>query len=299
MIAVLMGGNSAERDISLSSGESVYRSLKNQNIDCFKFDWLGDNLSNLWAQNFDKAFIMLHGRGGEDGYIQRQLEQRNIAYTGSNAYVSEQCMCKAKTKDIWSKYDLKLSPWVVVHTGVAIPEINFPLPWVIKPASEGSSVGISKVEYSFQLKHALELAFKYDNDVLIEQWIEGNEYTVSILNGEPLPVIQIKTDRVFYDYESKYISNATQYLCPCGLSNIDEEYLQEIAIQAFNVMGAKTWGRIDLILDKNNTPYLLEINTIPGMTSHSLMPMAAKAFGLNFNGLVLAILSKTTTLNII
>ncbi|SHN89904.1 D-alanine--D-alanine ligase [bacterium endosymbiont of Bathymodiolus sp. 5 South] len=291
MIAVLMGGNSAERDVSLNSGASIYKSLKNQNIDCFKFDWLGDNLNQLWAQNFDKAFIALHGRGGEDGTIQRQLEKRNIAYTGSNANASKQCMDKAKTKDIWKQHNLALSPWIVANIGQAIPEIDFPLPWAVKPILEGSSVGISKVEDMSQLKPALKLAFKYDDTVLIEKWIEGSEYTVSILNGKPLPVIQIKVDQGFYDYQSKYISDATQYLCPCGLSNADEKHLQEIALQAFNVMGAKTWGRVDFILDKNNTPYLLEINTVPGMTSHSLVPMAAKASGLSFDELVLAIVN--------
>ena len=292
MIAVLMGGNSAERDVSLNSGEAVYKSLKNQHIDCFKFDWSGDNLNELWMQNFDKAFIALHGRGGEDGYIQQQLEQRNIDYTGSNASASEQCMNKAKTKDIWKQHDLPLSPWIVANIGKTVANIDFPLPWAVKPILEGSSVGISKVEDMSQLKPALELAFKYDDTALIEQWIEGNEYTVSILNGKPLPVIQIKTDHKFYDYESKYFSDTTQYLCPCGLSNANEKHLQEIAMQAFDMMSAKTWGRVDFILDKNNTPYLLEINTVPGMTSHSLVPMAAKASGLSFDELVLAILNE-------
>ncbi|SFV87316.1 D-alanine--D-alanine ligase [hydrothermal vent metagenome] len=290
-IAVLMGGNSAEREISLNSGNAVYDALKNQGINCFKFDWKGDNLEELWMQNFDKAFIALHGRGGEDGTIQKQLEQRNIAYTGSNAYASKKCMNKAKTKDIWKQHGLPLSPWVVANTGQTVPEIDFPLPWAVKPILEGSSVGISKVENSSQLKPALELAFKYDDTALIEQWIEGGEYTVSILNGKPLPVIQIKINQGFYDYESKYLSNDTQYLCPCGLSNVDEKQLQKIAMQAFTMMGAKTWGRVDFILDQDNAPYLLEINTVPGMTSHSLVPMAAKANGLNFNKLVLAILN--------
>jgi D-alanine-D-alanine ligase len=291
IIAVLIGGNSAERGVSLHSGESIYKSLKNQNINCFKFDWSGDNLDELWTQDFDKVFIALHGRGGEDGTIQKQLEQRNITYTGSDAYASEQCMDKAKTKDIWRQHGLPLSPWIVANTGQTVPEINFPLPWTLKPVSEGSSLGISKVEGISQLEPALKLAFKYDDAVLIEKWVEGNEYTVSILNDQPLPVIQIKTDHKFYDYESKYFSDTTQYLCPCGLSNTDEKHLQAIAMQAFNVMGAKTWGRIDFILHKNNIPYLLEINTVPGMTSHSLVPIAAKASGLSFDELVLAILN--------
>lgn len=291
MIAVLMGGNSAERTVSLDSGEAVYNALKNQGINCFKFDWHGDNLNQLWTQKFDKAFIVLHGRGGEDGYIQQQLEQRDIAYTGSNSVVSEQCMSKATTKDIWKQYNLPLPPSVLAEIGCQIANINFPLPWAVKPILEGSSVGISKVETATELDKALKLAWQYDECAMIEQWIDGGEYTVSILNGKILPVIQIKVAQGFYDYKSKYLTDDTQYLCPCGLTNADEQLLKKIAMRAFTVIGAKTWGRVDFILDKNNAPYLLEINTVPGMTSHSLVPMAAKADGLSFDELVLAILN--------
>lgn len=294
MIAVLMGGNSAEREVSLNSGETVYQSLKKQNIDCFKFDFSGDNLNQLWEQNFDKVFIALHGRGGEDGYIQKQLEERNIAYTGSGSDASKKCMDKVKTKDIWRQHGLPTAPSVVANIGQTPPEIDFALPWAVKPVLEGSSVGISKVEKLPQLKFALDLAFKYDDTVLIEKWIEGNEYTTSILNGKALPVVQIKVDQGFYDYQSKYLSSTTQYLCPCGLSSADEKHLQKIVIQAFEVMGAKTCGRVDFILDKNNTAYLLEINTIPGMTSRSLLPMAAKVAGLSFDVLVLEILKESS-----
>lgn len=200
-------------------------------------------------------------------------------------------MNKAKTKDIWKQHGLPLSPWVVANTGQTVPEIDFPLPWAVKPILEGSSVGISKVENVLDLDKALKLAWQYDEVALIEQWIDGGEYTVSILNGKTLPVIQIKINQGFYDYESKYLSDDTQYLCPCGLSDTNEKQLQKIAMQAFVVMGAKTWGRVDFILNKDNTPYLLEVNTVPGMTSHSLVPMAAKANGLSFDELVLAILN--------
>lgn len=291
MIAVLMGGNSAERDVSLLSGEAVYQSLKNQGIDCFKFDWQGDNLSELWAQNFDKAFIALHGRGGEDGFIQQQLEQRNIAYTGTDANSSKKCMNKAISKDIWARDDLPLCASVLANMGEPVPDIDFPLPWAVKPILEGSSIGISKVTDYQQLQNALDLAWQYDTQALIEQWIEGEEYTVSILNGKALPVIKIIADNGFYDYESKYLSNTTQYLHPCGLLALDEAQLQAIALRAFELTGAATWGRIDFILDKQQTPYLLEINTVPGMTSHSLVPMAAKALGMSFDALVLAILN--------
>jgi D-alanine-D-alanine ligase len=291
MIAVLMGGNSAEREVSLNSGEAVYNALKKRNIECFKFDWKGDNLDELWSKKFNKAFIVLHGRGGEDGYIQQQLEDRNIAYTGTNSSASEQCMNKATTKAIWEQHNLPLALSVLATIGEDIPIIDFPLPWAVKPILEGSSIGISKVGNANELDKALELAWQYDSQALIEQWIEGDEYTVTILNKEILPVIQIKSGHGFYDYESKYHSDETQYLCPCGLSDEIEKKLQSIALNAFNIMNAKTWGRVDFILDKNNTPYLLEINTVPGMTSHSLVPMAAKASGLSFDELVIAILN--------
>jgi len=291
MIAVLMGGNSAERAVSLNSGEAVYQSLKNQAIECFQFDWQGDNLDDLWSKSFDKAFIVLHGRGGEDGYIQKQLEQRNITYTGTNSSASEQCMNKATTKSIWAQHDLPLATSVLANIGEPTPIINFPLPWAVKPILEGSSIGISKVAHAKELDKALELAWQYDDQALIEQWIEGGEYTVSILGGNTLPVIQIIADHGFYDYESKYHSDETQYLCPCGLSNALEQQLQSIALKAFNIMGAKNWGRVDFILDKDQMPYLLEINTVPGMTSHSLVPMAATAIGLSFDELVLEILN--------
>jgi D-alanine-D-alanine ligase len=291
MIAVLMGGNSAERAVSLNSGEAVYQALKNQNIECFKFDWQGDNLDELWSQSFDKAFVVLHGRGGEDGTIQQQLEQRNITYTGTNSSASELCMNKAMTKSIWAQHDLPLAPSVLANNGKSTPIIDFPLPWAVKPILEGSSIGISKVTHAEELDKALALAWQYDDQALIEQWIEGGEYTVSILDGKTLPVIQIIADHGFYDYESKYHSDETQYLCPCDLPNTLEQQLQSIALDAFNIMGAKTWGRVDFILDKDQKPYLLEINTVPGMTSHSLVPMAAKAIGLSFDELVLTILN--------
>lgn len=291
MIAVLMGGNSAEREVSLNSGKAVYDALKKQNIECFKFDWEGDNLDELWSKKFDKAFIVLHGRGGEDGYIQQQLEDRNIAYTGTNSSASEQCMNKAITKTIWGQHNLPLAPSVLAINGEDTPIIDFPLPWAVKPILEGSSIGISKVSDANELNKALALAWQYDSQALIEQWIEGGEYTVTILNKETLPVIQIKAGHGFYDYESKYHSDETQYLCPCKLSDEIEKKLQSIALNAFNIMNAKTWGRVDFILDKYNTPYLLEINTVPGMTSHSLVPMAAKASGLSFDELIIAILN--------
>ena len=290
MIAVLMGGYSAEREISLMSGKGVYKALLKNNIECFPFDLTKDNLDKLWIKEFDKAFIVLHGRGGEDGYIQSLLDKRKIPFTGSGVEASNLCMNKVHTKDVWLKHELPLSPSIVATQGKPINPIDFPLPWAIKPTLEGSSIGITKVENKSELKIALELAWQYNDEALIEHWIEGDEYTVAILDNQALPSIKIISDHDFYDYDSKYFSNKTEYLCPSDLSDQQEKNIREIAMKAFNLTGASGWGRADFILDKDKNPYLLEINTVPGMTSHSLVPMAAKAAGMNFEQLVLKIL---------
>ena len=290
MIAVLMGGYSAEREISLLSGEAVYKSLCESKIDCFPFDLNDKNLDELWKLKFHKAFIVLHGRGGEDGFIQTELMKKNISFTGSDAKSSSLCMDKALTKDLWKKHNLPLSDSIVVNKGETPPSISFPQPWAVKPTLEGSSIGISKVSKKTELDSALNEAFQYGNQALVEQWIEGEEYTVSILNNQALPSIKITSDHDIYDYHSKYFSNKTEYLCPSDLTDEQELNLQNIAIKAFKLTGASGWGRVDFILDKEKNPFLLEINTVPGMTSHSLVPMAAKASNLSFNELVLRIL---------
>ena len=290
MIAVLMGGYSAEREISLMSGKAVYKALLKNNVECFSFDLTDDNLDKLWIKEFDKAFIVLHGRGGEDGYIQSLLDKRKIPFTGSGVEASNLCMNKAHTKDVWLKHELPLSPSIVATQGKPIDPIDFPLPWAVKPTMEGSSIGITKVENKNELNTALELAWQYNDEALIEHWIEGDEYTVAILGNQALPSIKIMSDHDFYDYDSKYFSNKTEYLCPSDLSDQQEKNIREIAMKAFNLTGASGWGRADFILDKDKNPYLLEINTVPGMTSHSLVPMAAKAAGMNFEQLVLKIL---------
>ena len=290
MIAVLMGGYSTEREISLMSGKAVYKALLKNNVECFPFDLTEDNLDKLWIKEFDKAFIVLHGRGGEDGYIQSLLDKRKIPFTGSGVDASNLCMNKANTKDVWLKHELPLSPSIVATQGKPIDPIDFPLPWAVKPTMEGSSIGITKVENKNELDTALELAWQYNNEALIEHWIEGDEYTVAILGNQALPSIKIISDHDFYDYDSKYFSNKTEYLCPSDLSEQQEKNIRTIAMKAFNLTGASDWGRVDFILDKNKNPYLLEINTVPGMTSHSLVPMAAKAAGMNFEQLVLKIL---------
>ena len=290
MIAVLMGGYSAEREISLMSGKAVYKALLKNNVECFPFDLTEDNLDKLWIKEFDKAFIVLHGRGGEDGYIQSLLDKRKIPFTGSGVEASNLCMNKAHTKDVWLKHELPLSPSIVATQGKPIDPIDFPLPWAVKPTMEGSSIGITKVENKNELDTALELAWQYNDEALIEHWIEGDEYTVAILGNQALPSIKIMSDHDFYDYDSKYFSNKTEYLCPSDLSDQQEKNIRAIAMKAFNLTGASGWGRADFILDKDKNPYLLEINTVPGMTSHSLVPMAAKAAGMNFEQLVLKIL---------
>ncbi len=286
-----MGGYSAEREISLLSGNAVYQALIDSKIDCFSFDLNDKNLDELWKMKFNKAFIVLHGRGGEDGFIQSELNKKNIPFTGSNAKSSALCMDKAITKDLWKKHSLPISESIVVTKGDTLESISFPLPWAVKPTLEGSSIGITQVKNESELDSALEEAFKYGNQALVEQWIDGDEYTVSILNNNALPSIKITSDHDIYDYHSKYFSSKTQYLCPSDLTSQQELNLQNIALEAFNLTGASGWGRVDFILDKDRNPFLLEINTVPGMTSHSLVPMAAKASNMSFNDLVIKILN--------
>jgi D-alanine-D-alanine ligase len=273
------------------SGKAVYKALLKNNVECFPFDLTEDNLDKLWTKEFDKAFIVLHGRGGEDGYIQSQLDKRKIPFTGSGVEASNLCINKAITKDVWLKHELPLSPSIVATQGKTINSIDFPLPWAVKPTMEGSSIGITKVEDKSELDAALELAWQYNDEALIEHWIKGDEYTVAILGNQALPSIKIISDHDIYDYHSKYFSNKTEYLCPSDLSDQQEKNIQTIAMNAFNLTRASGWGRVDFILDKDKNPYLLEINTVPGMTSHSLVPIAAKVAGMNFEQLVLKILN--------
>ena len=291
MIAVLMGGYSAERKISLLSGNAVYQALLRSNVDCFSFDLNHENLDSLWEKEFDKAFIVLHGRGGEDGYIQSELMKKGIPFTGSSALASNLCMNKATTKDLWDKHSLPLSRSIVALKGQNLDSIDFPLPWAVKPTLEGSSLGITKVNNQNELDDALKTAWQYNDEALIEQWVEGDEYTVAILDNKTLPSIKIISENDIYDYHSKYNSNKTEYLCPSGLTIEQEKKIQMIALKAFNLTGASSWGRVDFILDNNKNPYLLEINTVPGMTSHSLVPIAAKASGISFEELVIKILN--------
>ncbi len=291
MIAVLMGGWSQEREISLKSGEAVYNSLKAQGIESFKFDVKKNNLEELFSKKISKAFIILHGRGGEDGYIQSELEKRYIPYTGSKVFASKLAMDKLRTKAVWASNSLPIAPSIEYSEGIKFDDIKFTLPWAVKPILEGSSIGINKVEKKSQFIKAINNAKKFDSKIMIEKWIEGDEYTVSILKNQALPVIKVKVKNGFYDYEAKYKSNSTQYIIPSGLSKEKEKELQNLSLKAFDLIKAKDWGRVDIMRDNDGKPYLLELNTVPGMTSHSLVPMAANAAAISFDELVYKILN--------
>ncbi|MER2491894.1 D-alanine--D-alanine ligase [Catenovulum sediminis] len=294
-IAVLYGGNSAEREISLKSGRAVYQALINSQHDAELIDTRETSPLLLKQMGFQKAFIALHGRGGEDGVIQGVLEYLALPYTGSRVLGSALAMDKIRSKQVWLSCGLPTAQYVRVTPNQKIDyaqiftrlgDILF-----VKPAREGSSIGMSRVDSPDQLESAVANAFEFDQDVLIEQFINGPEYTVSILDGQALPVISMQPERVFYDYEAKYLSNSTQYHCPCGLSAEDEKQVQELALQAYSALDASGWGRVDLMRAEDGTFYLLEANTIPGMTEKSLVPMAAKAAGISFEQLVSRILA--------
>jgi D-alanine-D-alanine ligase len=291
-VAVLMGGLSAERDVSLKSGAAVLSALQQRNVDAHGVD-VGENIIEvLQAGNFDRAFIILHGRGGEDGVIQAVLETLRIPFTGSGVLGSALCMDKIKSKQVWRAAGLSTPPFTVLdeqsHWFEMAAELGLPI--AVKPVREGSSLGTTRVELSENLEDAWRTAAKFDDEVMAEPWVEGDEYTVAILAGKALPVIRLDTPREFYDYEAKYESNDTSYHCPCGLDKKTEQRLQELALKAFNVLGARAWGRVDLIMGVNGQPWLLENNTVPGMTDHSLVPMAAKEAGIEFDELVWRIL---------
>lgn len=291
-VAVLMGGRSAEREISLKSGHAVLDALLAQGIDAHKIDAGIDVSEQLRTGDFDRAFVVLHGRGGEDGEIQGVLQSLALPFTGSDMTSAVLSMNKNISKQLWRHQGLPTAEFeqVTAESDVYSVVENLGLPIIIKPVNEGSSIGMSKVNSAEELKSAIELAVQFDAEVIAEQWITGEEYTVAVLGGKALPVIQLKTPHEFYDFEAKYQSNTTQYLCPCGLDEDAEKHCQQIAIQAFNSLRMSGWGRVDFMRDESGQFYLLEANSIPGMTDHSLVPMAAKQAGLTFEQLVWAIL---------
>lgn len=294
-VAVLLGGKSAERAVSLDSGRAVLAALKRSGIDAHEFDPQRTSVTEL--VEFDRAFIVLHGRGGEDGQIQGVLEWLNIPYTGTGVQGSAIGMDKVKTKQVWQGSELPTAPYRLVqkNSDFAAVIAQLGLPLMIKPVHEGSSIGMSKVEKIEDFDLALSKASSHDSVVMAEQWISGREFTVVILNGEALPVIRLQPpkDVAFYDFEAKYKRNDTTYGLPSGLSESEEKHLQQLALRAFIAVGASGWGRIDAMQDDNGQFWLLEVNTVPGMTDHSLVPKAAQAVGLNFDALCIRILEQT------
>ncbi|HEX7248959.1 MAG TPA: D-alanine--D-alanine ligase [Burkholderiales bacterium] len=291
-VAVLLGGKSAEREVSLKSGGMVLAALKRKGIDAHPFDPSERKLEDLSREKFDRAFIALHGRFGEDGTMQAILEWLGLPYTGSGVLASALAMDKLRTKRIWSSEKLPTAPWEVLtkDTNFRIAARRLGTPLFVKPASEGSSVGMTKVKRPGDLEEAFALAVNYDPVVLAEKFIDGPELTCAIVGEQVLPIIRIETPREFYDYEAKYLANDTRYLIPCGVPKKKEEELQALCLRAFQVIGCRGWGRVDLMLDRRGRPYLLEINTSPGMTDHSLVPMAAKAVGISYEDLCVRIL---------
>ncbi|MCK5889524.1 MAG: D-alanine--D-alanine ligase [Methylococcales bacterium] len=291
-VAVLMGGASAEREISINSGNAVFNALKALNVNATVVDIGEDPISALTSQPFDHAFNVVHGRGGEDGVLQSILELLKIPYTGSGVMASALSMDKIRTKLCWQGAGLSTPKWFLLKNeddiAPCIEHLGFPV--IIKPAKEGSSIGMSKANNAEELKKALALALPYQCDVYAEAWVNGVEYTAAVVNDEALPIIRLETPHEFYDFEAKYRSTSTEYHCPCGLIPEQEEQLKALALEACQVIGVSGWGRVDLFIDAAGNAQLIEVNTVPGMTDHSLVPMAAKASGTNFNELVWRIL---------
>ena len=291
-VAVLMGGWAAEREVSLKSGKAVLEGLLEAGIDAHAVDVGRDVLSVLNNGNFDCVFNMLHGRGGEDGDIQGALEILQIPYTGSGVMASAISMDKLMTKRIWTGSGLPTPAFEILTTesdfGGIVEKLGLPV--IVKPAQEGSSIGMSKVCEAGQLKAAYEKAAEFDNIVFAEQWVTGQEYTIAILGDKVLPPIHIETNTDFYDFDAKYESNETQYNCPCGLDAAAENSLNALSKTAFDIVGAEGWGRVDVMRDNIGTFWLIEVNSCPGMTDHSLVPMAAKQQGMSFSELTVEIL---------
>ena len=291
-VAVLFGGKSAEREVSLKSGSMVLAALRKKGVDAHPFDPKERDLLDLVKERFQRVFVALHGRFGEDGTVQGVLEWLGIPYTGSGVLASALAMDKVRTKRIWAAEKLPTAPHAVLDRGTDLKAVAKRLgtPMFVKPASEGSSVGMTKVKKAGDLEEAYALAVNYDPVVIAEKFIDGPELTAAILGERVLPVIRIETPREFYDYEAKYIANDTQYLIPCGVSEKKEKELQALCLKAFKALGCRGWGRVDLMLDKRGKPYLLEVNTSPGMTDHSLVPMAARAVGISYEDLCVEVL---------
>jgi D-alanine-D-alanine ligase len=291
-VAVLLGGRSAERAISLRSGHAVLDALLRKGVDAHPFDPSEQHMEQLLQQGFNRAHIALHGRYGEDGTVQGALELMGIPYTGSGVMASALAMDKWRTKLLWEAAGITTPHHILINEQSDFAKVaqEVGLPLIVKPGREGSTIGLSKVEDVNDLPVACGLAAQHDAMVLAEQFIEGTELTAAILGDVALPLVRIEVESGLYDYEAKYLSDRTRYFCPSGVSNAQEQSIQAQALRAHRVLGCEGWSRVDVILDMSGRPYFLEINTSPGMTDHSLVPMAAKAAGISFDDLVLRIL---------
>ena len=289
-VAVLMGGDSNERAVSLLSGGAVFLALKRLGIEAEAFDPSDRDINEI--QSYSRVFIALHGRGGEDGSVQAFLKSKNVAYTGSDSLSSAIGMDKIKTKLLWRSLNIPTPDFLQVNEKTSYIEIldAISVPFFIKPSNEGSSIGIDKIKNEKQYQEAFLKTSKIDTNVIVEKFVDGEEFTVAIVNGKTFPVIKIKPSNEFYDYEAKYIRDDTQYICPSGIEKNKEASISEEALKAFKAVGCSSWGRVDFMMDKAGRHYFIEVNTSPGMTSHSLVPMAAKEVGINFDQLVLEIL---------
>jgi D-alanine-D-alanine ligase len=294
-VAVLMGGKSAERAVSLKSGAMVLAALSKKGIDAHQFDPAERGMELLATQGFQRVFIAMHGRYGEDGTVQGALELLGIPYTGSGVLASALAMDKWRTKLLWQAAGVPTPRYELLSRDTDLKAVagRLGLPLMIKPASEGSSIGMSKVRDAAHLDEAYALAANYDRIVIAEQYVDGPELTVGILGETALPVIRLETPRDFYDYEAKYVANDTRYLIPCGLPREAESAIQRESLRAFALLGCRGWGRVDLMLDRSGKPQFLEVNTSPGMTDHSLVPMAARHTGVSFEDLCVRILELT------
>ena len=293
-VAVLVGGNSAEREVSLKSGSFVLKALVDAGVDAFALDVAGNMVDHLQSMQADRVFNMLHGRGGEDGQVQGILESMNLAYVGSGIKASAVTMDKLMTKRLLAGAGLATPDFVELRDtadcDVALEQLGLPL--IVKPVLEGSSIGMSKVEKADQMKPAYQRALEF-GPVMAERWVAGEEYTVAWLAGQVLPAIKLETPRVFYDYEAKYVAEDTRYLCPCGLAENALNELNQLVARCAEVSDLRHWGRIDVMRDGNGQFQVIEINTVPGMTDHSLVPMAAKQAGVDFQNLVVKLVELT------
>jgi D-alanine-D-alanine ligase len=287
-VGLALGGDSAERAISLKSGRAVAAALARLGVDVVELDGVRATVEAAAAGRIDRVFNVLHGRGGEDGCLQGALLALEVPVTGSGVLASALAMDKLQTKRVWRACGLPTPDWQVAESADDAADIAeaLPMPLFVKPAREGSSVGMRRVDRPDQLADALANALNHDRQVLVERLVDGPEYTASMLGDATLPLIRIETPRDFYDYDAKYASNDTRYHCPCGLDEDTEQALAALAYEAFDVLGCSGWGRVDFLVDRDGLPWLLEANTVPGMTDHSLVPMAAKAAGLDFDALV-------------